>query len=238
MQNNNGVISGIYCIENMINNKKYIGQSKNINDRWRRHKGELNHGTHDNDYLQKSWNKYGGENFKFYILEQCEEIQLDEKEIFYINLYNTLNRDCGYNLKSGGQNCGVKASNYVREKLSDSVKKSYNSELKNKRKEDALKQWSNPEIKEKILGSNNGMYGKHHSGETRIKMSEKKKGRPSPKRNPIPVLCVELNKKFDCSAEAGKQMSLNGSSILEVCKGNRKTCGGFHWKFLLENNIS
>ena len=40
MQNN--IISGIYCIENKVNNKKYIGQSKNINDRWYKHKNELN----------------------------------------------------------------------------------------------------------------------------------------------------------------------------------------------------
>ena len=51
------IISGIYCIENIITNKKYIGQSINIKDRWSKHKSELNHQTHDNDYLQKAWNK-------------------------------------------------------------------------------------------------------------------------------------------------------------------------------------
>ena len=55
-------ISGIYCIENIINNKKYIGQSKHINERWLKHISELNHGYHHNDYLQKSWNKYGKDN--------------------------------------------------------------------------------------------------------------------------------------------------------------------------------
>ena len=41
-------------IENIVNHKKYIGQSKNISDRWRRHIYALNLGTHENDYLQKS----------------------------------------------------------------------------------------------------------------------------------------------------------------------------------------
>ena len=50
MQNENNT-SGIYCIENIENNKKYIGQSKNINGRWYKHKNELKRGVHFNDYL-------------------------------------------------------------------------------------------------------------------------------------------------------------------------------------------
>ena len=56
---NNNIISGIYCIENGINHKKYIGQSKNILYRWKKHISALNSNTHDNSYLQSSWNKYG-----------------------------------------------------------------------------------------------------------------------------------------------------------------------------------
>ena len=231
--------SGIYCIENMINNKKYIGQSKNINDRWYRHRKELNCGVHDNDYLQKSWIKNGEENFKFYILEVCDIEELDEKENYYINLYNTLDRNYGYNLKSGGQCHGVKASEYVGNKISESLKRAYseNEDLRQQSRENALKQWSNPEVKAKISGENNGMYGKHHSEETRQKMSEMKKGKPSTKRNTTPVLCVELDKIFECAVTAGNELSIWSGGILEVCKGNRKTAGGYHWKFLLENNI-
>ena len=54
MQMRKDIISGIYCIENLTTNKKYIGQSRNINDRWYRHRKELNDGIHDNDYLQKN----------------------------------------------------------------------------------------------------------------------------------------------------------------------------------------
>ena len=49
------------------------------------------------------------------------------------------------------------------------------------------------------------------------------------------ILCIETNKIYECSAEAQKQLKIT-TSILEVCKGNRKTAGGYHWQFV-ENNI-
>ena len=229
--------SGIYCIENTKSNKKYIGQSVNIEDRWRRHISELNNGTHHNSHLQNVWNKYGEDYFKFYVLEYCDVSDLDEKERYYIGLYNTTDRDFGYNLQSGGQ-ASNSHSDETKKKISESNKKAYqNEELRKVRSNDALKQWANPEIKEKIMGQNNGVYGKHHSEEARRKMSEKKKGKPSPKRLLIPVLCIELNEIFDCAATAAKEFNVQSGSILGVCRGDRKTCGGYHWKFLLENNI-
>lgn len=229
--------SGIYCIENTKSNKKYIGQSVNIEDRWRQHISELNKGIHYNSYLQNAWNKYGSECFDFYILEYCNNDELDEKECYYIKKYNTTDRENGYNLQSGGQ-ASNRHSEESKKKISESNKKAYKSgDLKKIRSESALKQWANPEIKAKITGSNNGMYGKHHSVKARMKMSEMKKGKPSPHRILIPVLCIELEKEYNSAAEAAKEMNIQSGGILSVCRGSRKTCGGYHWKFLLENNV-
>lgn len=104
---------GIYCIENLINNKKYIGQSMNIEMRWRSHKSELRRSVHINDYLQNAWNKYGEDNFRFYILEECVIDIINDRERYYIALYDTTNRSCGYNLESGGS---------INKVLSDSTK--------------------------------------------------------------------------------------------------------------------
>ena len=224
--------SGIYCIENTINNKKYIGQSVDVDSRWSKHQGSLNKGDHDNDYLQKSWNKYGKENFIFYILEYCKKDELDEKENYYIDLYNTLDGDCGYNLKSGGQATNH-LSEEIRNKISKSNKKAYeNSELRKTRSIDALNQWENPEIRAKITGENNGMYGKHHSEDSRKKMSEAKMKKS--KLCIIPVLCIELNQKFKSAMEAGSILGCKPQSILFTCQGKQKTHAGYHWQFITE----
>jgi len=66
-------IAGIYKILNVTNGKYYVGGSLDIHRRWQQHKSYLRKGTHDNDYLQKSWNKHGSSSF---VLEIVEELPL------------------------------------------------------------------------------------------------------------------------------------------------------------------
>lgn len=52
--------------------------------------------------MQRSWNKYGEENFDFYILEICPIDKLDEREIWNIQYFNATNKKYGFNNDSGG----------------------------------------------------------------------------------------------------------------------------------------
>lgn len=116
------VISGIYCIQNKIDGKRYVGQSKHIYRRWKKHKWELNKSQHINVHLQHAWDKYGENNFKFKILELCEQDVIDEREKFYINRYKCLDQKYGYNLESGGHNY-KKLSESTKNKLKKGLEK-------------------------------------------------------------------------------------------------------------------
>jgi group I intron endonuclease len=78
--------SGIYCIVNTNNQKKYVGSSKNIYQRLQKHRAYLRKNMHENRKLQNSWNKHGEDNFQYFILEFCFEEQLLEREQFYIDM--------------------------------------------------------------------------------------------------------------------------------------------------------
>lgn len=91
---------GIYKITNQINQKAYIGQSKNISSRWRAHRTKYQ--TEDT-LLYRAMRKYGIDNFSFEVIEECDIDQLNDKEIFWIEYYNTHNLEKGYNLTDGGQ---------------------------------------------------------------------------------------------------------------------------------------
>lgn len=93
---------GIYKIENKANGKIYIGQSVNIENRWKQHIRELNKESHRNQHLLNSWKKYGQDNFEFNVICTCTLEELDEKEIYYIDLYKTYNYEYGYNMTIGG----------------------------------------------------------------------------------------------------------------------------------------
>ena len=111
-------ICGIYKIENLVNGKVYVGQSINIKTRFMSHKSELKSNNHSNIHLQNSWNKYGEENFKFEILEECNFDNLNNLEKEWISKLNSIN-PYGYNLEYGGKE-NKNISEYTRVKMKES----------------------------------------------------------------------------------------------------------------------
>ena len=95
--------SGIYKIENLVNHKIYIGQSKNLHNRMLQHRSELRRRKHGNTHLQSAVDKYGIENFTFSVIEECPIEMLDEREVFWIEKLQSANRKYGYNRSLGGQ---------------------------------------------------------------------------------------------------------------------------------------
>jgi predicted GIY-YIG superfamily endonuclease len=78
-------LSGVYCLININNGKRYIGSSKNIYQRLLKHRSLLRNGKHENIILNNAWKKHGENSFDWYILEICDKEELMIKEQFYID---------------------------------------------------------------------------------------------------------------------------------------------------------
>lgn len=112
------IISGkkvgyVYCIENVLNNKKYIGiTTRTIKERFAEHcKAE--------SYIGKAIRKYGVENFKVYGLDVAtSNKELCDLEVYYIEKYDTFRN--GYNQTIGGD--GVIKDIYIKVSLSEKQK--------------------------------------------------------------------------------------------------------------------
>ena len=98
--------AGIYEILNTVNGKRYIGQSVDIDRRWKEHRKTLRKGIARHAYLQAAWNKYGEAAFKFSILVMCEKNR-DALFLYEQQAFNALKPE--YNLAPiAGSNLGVK----------------------------------------------------------------------------------------------------------------------------------
>ena len=101
----------IYRYTNLINNKKYVGQTNNFDRRVREHKScSFNpQSVNYNDIIHQAIRKHGYENFTIDILEIIEDVVdydvVNEREVFWIKEERSLLSEWGYNVLEGGKNC-------------------------------------------------------------------------------------------------------------------------------------
>ena len=121
---------GIYKITNKTNGKSYIGQSNNIERRFQEHKTK---GSTSRIPLDIAIQKYGADNFTYEIIEECSIKQLNDREEYWIQFYNTYNN--GYNCSLGGNQQST-GSNNGRAKLNEQdvikIRQAYAKHLKHK----------------------------------------------------------------------------------------------------------
>jgi len=178
----------------------YIGQTTNtLEDRIKKHYFNSRCSKYKS-YLFHAFKKYGNENFKLEIIDHAEsKKELDDKEIYWIEFYNTLNHEFGYNLKTGGAN-GKPCQESIN-KMKESAK----------RNRDLL---SDEERKEKYGAHHNGklpwIAGKKHTEETREKMSNARKGKPS------------WNKGLYLSDEHKENLSKSHKEMIKSLSGKEK----------------
>lgn len=191
-------LSGIYAIVNLVNNKKYIGGTFNFWKRFKRHKSYLYNCKHPNRHLQFAWNKYGESNFRFECILICEKDYVDYYEVALIKLYDTNNPKIGYNLETGG-GLGKSASEESRRKNSESKR-----------------------------GNKNHMFGKHHSAETKGKISESLRGQKLSNETKKKISDAIGGEKHYCfgkhlSAETRKKISVANMGHVGGMSGKHHT---------------
>jgi len=99
------VTVGIYQIRNTVNGRRYVGKSVNIEQRFIDHRCSLTRQVRKKDtnrYLWRSVKKHGLSSFSFEVLEvlhDCTDAELSDRELFWMDKFNTCDREFGYNLR-------------------------------------------------------------------------------------------------------------------------------------------
>lgn len=126
----------IYKVTNNLNQQTYVGQTAfSLEKRRAEHEKESLSENRKTVKFHNALLKYGFNNFTWEVIKECDsQEELDYYEDFYIKEFQCLDRDKGYNLKSGGKLGGC-----------------YSEEAKQHMGESTKKKWENPEIAEKML---------------------------------------------------------------------------------------
>lgn len=156
---------GIYKITEIETGRCYIGQSRNVQRRWKHHH-----------------KRFSPDLFNYEIIMECDTEQLDFWEIAWIT--SERSAEFGFNQTAGGQRWNMVYSEETRQKMSENATGRTLSEETRRKMSEARKGRKHSEehrrkMSESLMGraGGKGMMGKRHSEESRQKMSEAAKGR-------------------------------------------------------------
>jgi len=205
---------GIYKITSP-SKKVYIGLSKNIEERWKGY--SINKKTQSQQRkLYYSFKKYGIINHKFEVLEECKIEELIEREIYYIEKYNSVEK--GLNVSRGGYYFGeVNIGKKHKDSTIFKMKEYWGKNAKPRSKETI----------EKITKSK-----QENPRKTTKEMIQKFRD-ISPNKKPI--LQYDLNSnfitEFGSINEASRQLKIHNDGISACLRGKQKTSGGYKWEY-------
>lgn len=205
------IYNGKFCVyvhTNKINGKKYVGQTVNGNNPNKRWQNGLGYKTQK--YFWRAIEKYGWDGFEHEIIaSNLTKEEADNFEKLLIFKLDTMNPDKGYNLTEGGQgSAGYHPSEETRKKMSEASKGRKNTD-EQKRKNS---EWH----------KNNPLPGMF------------KKGQDPWNKGINPVICLDTEEIFSGAHEAEVKTGIPNANITAVCKGKRKTAGGYHWAYYKE----
>lgn len=207
----------IYKIRNVVNNKFYIGSTVDSRKRFWEHRKHLRNGTHDCIHLQRSWNKYGEDCFKFEIVEQ-----LNDRSELYPAEQKWLDQHFGkeylYNVSANAdspmRNASPEMRAHLAKKTKEWINKSGHPRLGYKFTEEEIRKNSECHIG-LCAGEKHYRYGKTVSEETRKKIGDTQRGKPKAKGRKV---SPEGMAKIRSAAEAGHYKGWLGKKHTEESK--------------------
>lgn len=198
--------------------KVYIGiTSQKPEKRWGLNGAGYKHSPH----LMAAIGVYGWDAFKHEILaEGINQEEAERMETALIAEYDSTNREKGYNTDIGGST-GAKHSDETRQKIGDANRgRVWSEESKQKLRAYKLAHPTAPETARKIGDANRGRKHRRESIE-KIRAAQKKS----------PVKNLTTGEKYASVMEAARICGLDPSKIVKVCKGKRKSHGGYRWAY-------
>lgn len=204
---------GIYKITNAITNLSYIGQSIHIEQRWREHKTRY---KTENTKFYKAIQIYGIENFIFEVLEECTAEELDEKEKYWINKFNSFQN--GYNSNQGGQSQTIDNSEIIYS-LWDQGYSVSDIILKTKLSHSTIYNYLNCYSNYSVAESN------RRGG---LKALQSNNQSPNSKIYRYDEYGNYID-EWDSTKEIERILKIDSSSIGKALRGLRKSAGGFYW---------
>lgn len=223
-------VHNIYKIVNSINDKIYVGQTtRNIRERFYEHKKTSNPCV----FLKQAMQKYGKDKFSISLIETVSSIEeANERESYWISLYNSTNGNYGYNFCSGGQGNPSPCSPKTKEKLSIAMLGNKNPNFGTKKsaewksiisaanKGKKLSEERKKKLSEMNTGFLNPNFGLKRSSETKAKMSASQKGKPRfHKTTAKPVMEITTGKQFESSKAAAEFFKINFRGISKNLNG-------------------
>ena len=209
-------MTGIYKVTNKVNGKCYIGKSIDINDRWIRHRSRAfqENDNSYNSYFYRAIRKYGLENFIFEVLEECDPSQLDEKEKYYISIYDSyFKNNNGYNMTLGGDGILKKDYSVVCNLWNDGLTIS--------------------DIAKYIGGTRNTV-------KNILKSCDAGYSEEEARRRGMLKKCVSIERRsltgelidiWQSSREIERKLGIDHSSIADCCNYMIKQAGGYKWRY-------
>ena len=203
-------IYSVYVHKNLKNEKYYVGMtSQEPKKRWNNGWGYQNNSKMWNDIQESDWNNDWIHGILGKFTDKNEALKY---ESFLIAMLNSVRS--GYNV-STYDSLHYKHSEEHRKKTSESMTGKHPSE-ETRRKLSKAKS-----------GENNPWYGKHHSDETKKKIKESSHSKQVLQFSKDEELIAEYSSIMDAEQKTG----CNNCNICACCKGKRKSCGGYIWKY-------